>query len=85
MMWGMEIVENGWQRSVGGILLIYGRIFGLYWNGIYAVSSEGKHNNGVCVKPILYHSRRICKDRLVTIWDAFYEKSGTSPLFSFSE
>ena len=24
---------------------MYGRIFGLYWNGIYAILSEGKHNN----------------------------------------
>ena len=37
---------NGWQRSVWGILLIYGRIFGLYRNGICAIIlSEGKHNN----------------------------------------
>ena len=26
-------------------MLIYGRIFGLYWNDIYAILSEGKHNN----------------------------------------
>ena len=24
----------------------YGKIFGKYWNGIYAILSEGKHNNG---------------------------------------
>ena len=23
----------------------YGRTFGLFWNGIYAILSEGKHNN----------------------------------------
>ena len=31
--------------TIGGVLLIYGRIFGLYWNGIYAILPEGKHNN----------------------------------------
>lgn len=33
------------QRSVGGILLIYGGILGLYWNGIYTILSEDKHKN----------------------------------------
>ena len=27
------------------LLLLYGRIFGLHRNGIYAILSEGKHNN----------------------------------------
>ena len=36
---------HGSQRSARGILLIYGRNFGLYWNGIYAMLSEGKHTS----------------------------------------
>ena len=34
----------GWHRSMRGILVIYGRIFGLSWNVIYALLSEGKQN-----------------------------------------
>ena len=25
--------------------MIYGRIFGKYWNGIYAILSEGEHDD----------------------------------------
>ena len=42
---GERNLGNGWQRSVRGILLIYGRIFGFYPHGIYVILSEGEHNN----------------------------------------
>ena len=32
------------RQCATGMLLIYGRIVGLYWNGIYAILSEGKHS-----------------------------------------
>ena len=57
MMWGKEAVAkmkkcgerkkwgNGWQRVIGEILLLYGRIFDVHWNDIaYAILSEGNNN-----------------------------------------
>ena len=39
----MEIGKWLADKSVRGILMIDGRIFGLDSNGIYAMLSEGKH------------------------------------------
>ena len=53
-MGGKESGGNGWQKiplHFGGIFdfvdttLLYGMIFDLHRNGIYAIISEGKKNN----------------------------------------
>ena len=41
---GKRLAEER-EACVWGILLIYGRIFGLYWNGIYTLyCRQGEHN-----------------------------------------
>ena len=61
-MWGKGLWANGWRKiplllwcdrstSYEVMLLLYGRIFYLHQNGIYAMLSQGKSNNndkGTC-------------------------------------
>ena len=45
-MRGIEIIgERFAEERVSDTAVIYGGIFGSYWNGIYAVVPEGKHTN----------------------------------------
>ena len=44
-MWGTENRKRLADKRMRDILLIYGRILGLYGNSIHAILSEVKHNN----------------------------------------
>ena len=45
-MWGMKIWKRlAEKRMRDTTVLIYRRILGLYGNSIYAILSEGKHND----------------------------------------
>ena len=45
---------GGWQRVIGEMLLLYGRMLDLYRNGIYDLLSEGKNNSVKNVSSVLH-------------------------------
>ena len=57
----MEIGKPLAEKCMRNILLVYGRIFGLYWNGICAILSEGIHNNNT--RSLEIRSDTILQDR----------------------
>ena len=63
MMWGMEIGKRLAEKRIRNTADLRKDIRFIFWNGICAVLSEGKHNNNNCYHNDMYVYGAYCVDR----------------------